>query len=142
MKVLVSIDLKNFNSNQISHYIENSQFKEGDEIHFVHTFRVNVYADNFLVATYPLEKDEPEIKKTVIQSLEQIVSNLPNTKAKYICDCLFSISPKEAMVKYADDNEMDQTLVLTRKKHGMFSSSFAQYVLSHGHNDLTILREN
>lgn len=142
MKTLVSIDLKNFNINQIKTYLENTNFNEGDEIHFVHAFRVNVYADNFLVATYPLEKDEPEIKATVIKSLEQLIADLPSTKAKYVCYCMFSISPKEAIVKYADDHKMDKTLVTTRKKHGLFSSSFAEYVLTHGHNDLVVLREN
>ena len=96
MKILVCVDVQNMHLNEMKNAISELKLSADDAIHLVHIFRRNVYADNFLVATYPLEKDEPGIKESVIKSLEDLTSNLPQVSAKYQCECLFSISPKES----------------------------------------------
>lgn len=140
MNILICVDLQNIHLKEMKNAINELTVDSQDKIHLVHVFRRNVYADNFIIATYPLEKEEPAIKESVIKSLQDIASELPQKGAQYICDCQFSVSPKEQMIKYIEDSKIDKTIVMTRKKHGFFQSSFAQYILNHSECDLNFIR--
>jgi nucleotide-binding universal stress UspA family protein len=141
MKTLVSVELSNFKHDIIKERINEMSFSQNDEIHFVHAFRINVYADNFLVSSYPTEDEQPKIKESVLTAINTLTSDISGGDAKIVEDCLFSVSPKEAMVKYIEENAIDRVVVVTRKKHNLFTSSFAEYLLSHCKAELIVLRE-
>jgi hypothetical protein len=116
MKICLCLELAHIELATFAKKLEEMSFKKGDEIHFVHVFKKNVYADNFAVATYPSEEEETGIKESVTQSIKALVSDLPIGAATPIIDCLFSIAPKEAMAKYISDHNIEKNPCFNQKE--------------------------
>jgi nucleotide-binding universal stress UspA family protein len=141
MKTLICVELSNFKHDLLKKKINEFNLIDSDELHFVHAFRINVYADNFLISSYPTEDEQPKIKESVLSALGSFTNDFDTGNAKIVSDCLFSVSPKEAIVKYIEENKIDKIVVVTRKKHNLFSSSFTEYLLSHTEAEIVVLRE-
>ena len=141
MKTLVCVELYNFKHDLLKEKLTEFNLASSNEIHFVHSFRINVYADNFLVSSYPTEDEQPKIKESVLSAINNFTGDFETGEAKIVVDCLFSVSPKEAIVKYVEENNISKIVVVTRKKHNLFSSSFTEYLLSHTSAELVVLRE-
>ena len=68
-----------------------------------------------------------------------------DTRVKIISKCMLVSFPKESLANYARDNQIDTMVIGTRGKHGisgLFSSSFAEYMIRHASCELRIIRES
>lgn len=142
-KIMLCINMSSYNIDLLMDRVQSLNLNDQDELHLVSGIRTQVYADNFLINTYPKEEDHDNISKEVEALLSQISTKL-NTKAIIKTKCLISISPKDALKEYSDKNSIQHMLVTVRKKgkvEKLFNSSFADYMLRNANMDLTIYRE-
>ncbi len=145
-KVLVAVDLNDDSMKMIKESLKEREWSEVDEVHLVHGFQLQVYADNFLFAAYPMEDQYEQVKESVSGLLGQLTSNAfkDGEKPKVIRECLITAGPTQAIVEYAAKNSIDEMIIGTRGKHGfegLFSSSFAEHMVRHAPCDLFICRE-
>ena len=141
MKILLPIDMSNPNLNVLKNKLSTIKLSSNDEVCLIHIFRINAYSDNFSLTTYPTQDDIPHIEDAVIKGLTEYSKEIVPTEVKLSMKCDFSVSPKEACAKYANDNGFDQIIIVTREKHSFFSSSFAQYLITNTNAELAILRK-
>lgn len=146
-KLMICVDVTNESINSFKGQLKNYDWSRWDEVHFVHGFETQVYADTFYFASYPLESQMDDIEKSVATLLQGLSKELipSDYKGKVIGKCLFANSSKIALKEYAQENSIDEMMIETRGKHGfsgLFSSSFAEYMVGHAPCRLMILREN
>lgn len=146
-KIMMCIDLKNESVDLFLKDIKKTDWKDINEVHFVHGFQLQYYADTFYFTSYPLESQYAEIEQSVMQvlrPLEDAVKDL-NSEVKSFTKCMIASSPKESLIDYAKKNAINSMVIGTRGKHGiegLFSSSFAEYMVRHAHCELRIIRES
>ncbi len=146
-KLLVCIDLKNENEASLKKYFERIKSELIEEVHFIHAYQTQVYADNFNVTTYP-DHDEFEKFKGDIEGVlkSPCKDTLPKDLIKNSMTNVFlSPSPKVDIYKYAKMKDVDEIIIITRGLHGLegiFHSSFADFMMKHSQCELTILRNN
>ncbi len=144
-KVIVAVGLSNSvaSSDGMASLVEMS-FLENCEIHFVHVFKTINYAAVFgeFTAVYPVETQRAEIENSVLSSLVGLTKDvLPqNFKGRVIHRCLFGEAPKVEFCGYVEQTKADLIIVPTRKKRGLFESSFAQYVNKHTNVNMILLK--
>lgn len=116
------------------------------EIHFVHVFKTINYAAVFgdYTAVYPVEADNTLVENAVLASLVKITKYAlpPGFEGKIIHKCLFSENPKVEFCDYVEETKADLVIVPTRKKRGLFESSFAQYVSKHTSVNMILLKSH
>lgn len=144
-KVLVAVDLNDDSMKSIKENLALRDWSKVDEVHLVHGFQLQVYADNFLFAAYPMENQYEEVEKSVCGLLDNLTEDLfeEGKGPKVISECLITSGPTQAIVDYARDKKIDEMIIGTRGKHGfegLFSSSFAEHMIRHAHCDLFICR--
>lgn len=145
MKVLICVNLKNSCLSSFKSFFEKSGWDNINEVHFIHGFEMHIYADNFLVTRYPMKDDVDAIRTSVVTALEDISDELVKSdRVKVFHHCIVSENIKSDIVDYADENRIDEIVAVTHKKgllEGIFSSSFAEYLVRHAHCAVTILRD-
>lgn len=145
-KLMVCVDLNNDSVELIKKRLKSWHWNEVDEVHFVHGFQLQVYADAFYAGKYPLEAEYDQIEKSVVEVLKEIEDDIFGEKVrpKVINKCIFSISPKNNFEEYIKENKIDEVVIGSRGKHGVkaiFSSSFASYMVRHADAELRIIRD-
>lgn len=145
-KVLVAVDLNDHSMNLLKEKIAKKDWSQVEELHLVHGFQLQVYADNFFFTAYPMEDQYEGVEKSVESLFDQLVKGVfeEGTGPKIFKECLISGSPSHEIVEYSKKHKINEMLIGTRGKHGiegMFSSSFAEYMIRHAHCDLQIFRE-
>jgi nucleotide-binding universal stress UspA family protein len=118
-----------------------------DELHLVHGFQTQVYTDAFYFTSYPSEDQYPEVEKSVEEVLTLVENGtlFSEQKPKVVKKCLISGSPKQDLAEYAQNQKINEMMIGTRGKHGiegLFSSSFAEYMVRHAPCELIIYRED
>ena len=88
---------------------------------------------------YPVENERDLIEKSVIVTLTKSSKSLlpKDFSGKIYYKCLFGENPKLKFSEYVEQSETDLVIVHTRKKRGLFESSFAQYV--NGHTNVSMI---
>jgi nucleotide-binding universal stress UspA family protein len=83
-----------------------------------------------------------EIKDSVVKILNNLKNEIfsAEDKVEVHQECLFSSLVKRELQEYAENENIDKIVVFTRERHGLFDSSFAQYLLSNSKCDLEIIR--
>lgn len=123
---------------------DSSLFKDST-VHLVHCFEVQLYTADFAPYIYPTEDKYPEIEeasKTILQGVEDTLKGNSNIKS-FETRVFFSQSPKQKIKEYLEDIKADLVVVATRGKHGidgLFSSSFAEFLVKFSPCDVHILR--
>ena len=145
--LLVCIDLKNENESSLKNYFERIKNELISEVHFVHAYQTQVYADNFNVTTYPNQNEFEKFKGDIEEVLISLAKNiLPQSLVeKSIYNVMLSPSPKVDIHKYTKNKNIDEIIIVTRGLHGIegiFHSSFADFMMKHSHCELTLLRNN
>jgi hypothetical protein len=126
--------------------IKQMSFLNHSEIHLVHVFNTISYAVGFAEAPmiYPIEDDRKAIEQAVLGRLAQVSQNIlpADFKGKLVHKCLFHDNPKEKFSDYLHEIRADLAIVATRKRRGLFESSFAHYLSKHSESHLIVLKTN
>lgn len=142
-KVAVAVDLTQ-DFPQVFQSIKELENLKHAEIHFVNVFQTTYFpmglGETSLV--YPLETDRKLIEESVMATLEKKSSELlpKDFTGKVILKCLFSDDPKFEFSKYVATEKIDLVVVATRQKHGIFQSSFTNYLANHSAANILMLK--
>lgn len=144
-KVMFCIDLNEHSFNRMLAEVKGMGTSNITELYLVHGFTQQLFADNFLISSFPAQDQYDEVKKSVIQFLGDFEDKLPESfsKVKIIKECVIAPNPKAALTEYAKLKGIDIMYIVTRGVHGvatLFNSSFAEYMIRHAHCELRILR--
>lgn len=145
MKNIVLCASLNDDSLSLLKELKNSSLFENSNVHLVHCFEIQLYTADFAPYIYPTEDKYPEIEeatKTILQGVESALKDNPKIKS-FETRVFFSQSPKQKVKEYLDDIKADLVVVATRGKHGidgLFSSSFAEFLVKFSPCDVHILR--
>jgi hypothetical protein len=124
--------------------LKEMNFLDHSEIHFVHVFNTFNYTTvlSDFPFVYPIEADRTPIKKAILGLLEKTsrVVLPQGFKGKVIHECLFDESAKFKFSEYVNEQKASFIIVPSRKKRGVFESSFAQYVHKHTEANLLLLK--
>ena len=113
------------------------------DIHLVYVFQeigYNFSIDAYNMA-YPLADDRVAIEKSVKSALKTLGEEVFPKGLNIHTHCLFSENQKEKLCGVAQDLKADVVILAARKRHGIFESSFAQYMLKHSDRSLLILKD-
>lgn len=125
--------------------LKNSSLLEDSNVHLVHCFEVQLYTADFAPYVYPTEDKYPEIEKAsknILKGVEEELKANPSINS-FETKVFFSQSPKQKIKEYLDEVKADVVVVATRGKHGiegLFSSSFAEFLVKFSPCDVHILR--
>lgn len=118
----------------------------GNEVTIVHCFKTEMYTDAFLVNFYPTEEQLPAIEKSVTDvliGLQSKIQGIEHPPKNVTVKVLFGSDPKHKIIDFISSSKADLTVIATRGKHGiegLFSSSFAEYMIRHSPCPLFISR--
>jgi len=144
-KVVVAVNLNESSVEDIK-VVRRLDFFKDAQVHLVYVYQTTVmgYGFGFVDTTmiYPLEDDRKVIEQSALAALAKMAHDiLPgHSESNSIQRCLFSESPKVALTEYAEKIKADTIVVCTREKHGLFDSSFAQYVAKHSKSNVIIMK--
>ena len=142
-KVIIAVGL-NTGVGELLKPLKEMNFLDQSEIHFVHVFNTFNYTTvlSDFPFVYPIEADRSPIQKAILGLLDKTAKAvLPEGfKGKVIHECLFDESAKFKFSEYANDQKATLIIVPSRKKRGIFESSFAQYVHKHTEANLLLLK--
>lgn len=125
--------------------LKSSPLLENAKVHLIHCFEVQLYTADFAPYIYPTEDKYPEIaeaSKTILKGVEDELKKNPAIKS-FETEVFFSQSPKQKVKEYLENINADLVVVATRGKHGiegLFSSSFAEFLVKFSPCDVHILR--
>ncbi|HAZ13839.1 MAG: hypothetical protein A2X86_14410 [Bdellovibrionales bacterium GWA2_49_15] len=145
MKVILCADLTEQSLNGLADFASTPYFDKATEIHITHGFETKVYAGEFYAQYYPTEQQFPEIEKSAIELMRNALAKPFSAKSKedIYYHCLFSPSRKEVITNYANTLKANLVVVATRSLTGLkgvFSFSFAEYMIRHAPCDVLILK--
>lgn len=118
-------------------------FSSGSDVHLVYVFQeigFNFAIDAYSMA-YPLADDRLAIEKSVNEALKKIGQEVLPKDVKVHTHCIFSENQKEKLCEVVEEIKADVVILAARKRHGIFESSFAQYMLKHSERNLLILKD-
>lgn len=144
-KIGICVDLNESSVNKLKEKLAGINLADVEKVYLIHGFQRQVYVDNFFFTQFPFKEQMEEVEKSVIQVLTDIEKSLTNGNDSLEVEkkCLFSDYPKKEIADYVDEQEMDQLIIATRTKsgiEGLFSSSFAEYMLRHVKSELLVIR--
>lgn len=144
-KIMVCVDMSDESLELLKLKLKRCNWEECEEVHFVHSFSLQVYTDAFYFITYPLADQYEGVENSVLEVLKDlekhIFENQKTPKIKYMVK--ISSTPKETLANYAKEKKIDEMIIGTRGVHGiagLFSSSFAEYMVRNAPCELRILR--
>ena len=124
--------------------LKEMDFTAQSEIHFVHVFRTitNSFGLGEVPLVYPIMSDRGVIEQSGLVLLASVSDrNLQkNFDGKVVHKVLFSDYPKGKFCEYVNEVKADLVIIPTKEKHGIFESSFAQYVNKHTTCNMILLK--
>ena len=146
-RLLICVDLQDQSTLPYKDYFNTTRLDNIEEITLIHAFQKQIYADNFMVTTYPPTDEYEKIQKTAENFLNELAKAMipEGLQEKVKTECILTHTPQKDLVEYADKNKMTELVISTRGLHGiegLFASSFAEYMIRHAHCPLTILRNS
>ncbi len=113
--------------------------KDDCEVDFVHIYECENYP--YLGIMYPDDVQKKNISIQLKKSFIEMTNHLDFKDKQVHID--FHENPKEGMVRFLKQNNVDAIITLTREKHGVldfFQSSFTDYLISHAPCNVVVLR--
>lgn len=135
-KVVVAVDLGTSVIEQLQ-CLKQLEFLQHADVHLVHVYKTIFYSYSVGLGDvnliYPVENDRIAIEESVLSLLKKGTQELfpKESESKVHQHCLFADKPKVKLTNFAEEIKADTIVVLSRQKHGIFESSFAQYVNAH-----------
>ena len=124
--------------------LKEMDFLAGSDIQFVFVFNTITYSFGLgeVPLVYPIEADRSVIEQSGLELMVKLTENvLPkNFEGKVSHKILFGDDPKAKFSRYVNEEKADLVIVPTRQKHGIFESSFAQYVNKHTTCSMILLK--
>ena len=124
--------------------IKDMDFLAHSEIHFIHVFNTTNFTSVFsdFPVIYPLEVDHKTIEQSVLALMDKMTKDVVprNFEGKVVKKCFFDDIPKSKFCEYVNEHNADLVIVPTRKKRGIFESSFAKYVNNHTQANMLLLK--
>ena len=142
-KVALAVSLKDDLVNLINP-IRDLEFLSHSELHFIHIIPTvslpALYLEHPL--TFPVSEERKNIEAKVLAQLEKKSKDvLPvHFDGKVVYRCLFDQNPKERFCHYVDEIKASLVIVPTRKRRGLFESSFAQFVVKNTEANMIFLK--
>lgn len=124
--------------------IHRMAFLKDTEIHIVHVVQKLEFPVSLLSNfNYTLYEDEGPMRAAVLDKLHAMGPEiLPyGHSGKTVYKCLFGEEIKRTFCDYLRDTEADLAIVSTRRKHGIFESSFSYHVGRHAPCSVIVARE-
>ncbi len=142
-KAIVAVEISN-HLPELLRELREMDFLAHSEIQFVHVFNTVTYSFGLgeFPLVYPVESDRKTIERSGIELLAQVTEKvLPrNFAGKASYRILFNDDPKWRFANHVKEEKADLVIIPTRSKHGLFDSSFAQYVNKHTDCNLILLK--
>lgn len=140
-KVIICMPMDEELQNEIFAGLKKLDWLNDSELDFVHMFKEESFPYMLPPTIYPDQDQKIEIRKTIEEIFIGLTKDLPYKNMVHHCG--FSESPKEGMVKYLKEHNADLAIAFTKEKHGLsglFSSSFADYLVDHAPCNVLVLR--
>lgn len=142
-KVVVAVGMFDPISKQMEP-LKGLNFLSHSEVHFVHVFNMINYSTltGDFPMVFPVEVDRKSIQESIVGLLKNISKEYmpPGFEGHIHHHCLFDESPKRKFSSFVKESHADLVIIPTREKHGVFESSFAQYVNKHTSANLILLK--
>ena len=133
-KVFIPIELTNFQT-ELLKPLKRMDFLSECEVHFIHVFRTMSYPSVLggSALVYPIEADCKIIEQSALATLVKISQEAlpPRFAGKVQHTVLFHDDAKKKFSSYAIEKKADTIIITTKRKHGLFESSFADYANKH-----------
>jgi len=123
--------------------LKGSDIIKDANVHIIHCFEVQLYTADFAPYVYPTEEKYPELEEASQLILNPLKEKLASDCSSVNSKVFFSQSPKQKIKEYLQEVNADMVVVATRGKHGiegLFSSSFAEFLVKFSPCDVHILR--
>ena len=119
-------------------------FLNQSELHFVHVFPTTTYPFGIgeFPLIFPMEADRELISQAGMALLMNMIEvAMPATYVgKSVPKILFSDDEKGTFSRYVDEVRADLVIIFSRRRHGIFESSFGQYIGKHTSCDVLFLK--
>lgn len=142
-KVFIAVELSH-QQTELLKPLKGMEFLSECEVHFVHVFPTMSYPVAFGEATlvYPVESDRAVIEQSALATLVKMSHDvLPaRFQGKVLQKVLFHDDPRKKFSDYAKEMKADTIIITTKRKHGFFESSFADYVNKHSDCNMIYLK--
>ncbi len=143
-KLMVCIDFQGESVDSFIKKLRELDWKNISELHLTSCFVLNMHSFGYF-PEIKIGEIQTEVQKNLDASLDALAKDLKiGEETKIIKKGLISESERETLARYSNENEIDQVIISTRKKHGIagyFTSSFAEFMLRHSKRELLIFRE-
>lgn len=140
-KVAISMPLDDVAQNALMEKLKSIPWIKEMDLEFVHIFKEETYPYVMPPTLYPAQEQKIEIKKSLIEIFDNLSKDIP-AKSK-TSRCLFHTNPKEGMLEYIKESDIDLVICQTRVKRGIrdyFHSSFTEYMIKHAPCDVLTVR--
>lgn len=140
-KIAVAVDTSS--SLDLLSALKRMDWLSESEIHLVHVFQLLNYGDGLSFnVSFPFHENKKELTQAVVEKMQSFAPQLlpAGHIGKVVYECLFSDDPKEKMVHYLKEHHMDMVFIATRKKRGVFESSFATFFSRHSPCPVFVIR--
>lgn len=142
-KVLIPVALTD-NQKDLLKPLRGMDFLSGCEIQFIHVFPTVSYASvmNEAAFIYPMENDRRVIEQSTLATLVRMAEEVlpPHFQGKVTQKVLFAEDPRKMFSDYANEIHADTVIITTKRRHGFFESSFAEYVNKHIDSNMIYLK--
>ncbi|MCB9091938.1 MAG: universal stress protein [Halobacteriovoraceae bacterium] len=131
--------------NKVFDGIKKHNLHHNAKLHFVHVFKEEKYPYIVPPYIYPSPDQKAGIKSTIEDIMKKMVDGFisDGETSGYEYTCLFSEDPKIELENFINKHKYSTVILATRGKkgiEGLFTSSFADYMIKHSPYDVLVLR--
>lgn len=137
--IVISMPMDEKAQNAIISKLKKVDWLKEANLEFVHVFKEESYPYMAPPILYPDQEQKIEIRKTIKQIFDGLISDFPHAKS----ECIFHSNPKEGMIDHLKENKSQLVIVYTKEKHGLrdyFHSSFTEHLIKHAPCDVLTIR--
>lgn len=142
-KVFIAVELSN-QQPELLKPLRGMDFLSECEIHFIHVFQTMSYPVGFgeYSIVYPVENDREAIEQSALATMVKLSHEVlpPHFEGSVFQKVLFHDHPRKKFSDYAKELNADTIVITTKRKHGFFESSFADYVNKHSDCNMIYLK--
>lgn len=144
-KVFIPIEISRDSAEKLAE-LKELDFLKHSEVHFIHFFQTMTYAFGVGEAplVFPAEVDREGIERAGVDLMRGIGEKIlpEDFKGRVDYELRFSDDPKRCFVRLVKNENPDLLIIPCRSKHGLFESSFAQFVSKHTTSNLLLLKHS
>jgi nucleotide-binding universal stress UspA family protein len=144
-RTMICVNMNDDSINLLRDELSSWSWDGVDDVHFVYGFTLQTYTDAFYFTRFPTEDQYEAIESSVVDVMNDLGKSIFTSKVgpNITFAVKMSSSPKETLAEYALANKIDEMIIGTRGKNGiagLFSSSFAEYMVRNAPCALRVLR--